>query len=330
MSVVVSLDQEVPARQKTALDGLSGLAVLDGERNVLVSTDGTQTSLRVERVDVQRAAELTATSPAHPLLVLIQGVIDDVIAARLEDAGVAYVDAAGRAWFPGTPKTRTASVPKPSTAETSLRPAAIAVAQLLADHPTQRWTERSLADRSGASPATAHRVLSRLENEGLLVRTGVRRGAKRHVGDIAALRRWLMQHARPARPAMVRCYLPEPTTGDFGDAAVVMTGAAAADALGMPVLTGITRTLLRVNAPIEQLDDMPARLGGFRTTRGVNAILIADPHSLAARDARKAPDGRLVAPPSRVMLDLHLEPRGGAAAEVFLDLWGNRDARGEA
>jgi hypothetical protein len=73
------------------------------------------------------------------------------------------------------------------------------------------------------------------------------------------------------------------------------------------------------------LEQIPQALGGFRTERGANLTLIADPEHLASSDARTDADGRVIAPPSRVMLDLYLEPGGEAAVGVFLDLWGSKD-----
>lgn len=51
---------------------------------------------------------------------------------------------------------------------------------------------------------------------------------------------------------------------------------------------------------------------------------LGDPDRLGLADAREDREGRLIAPPSRVMLDLYLESRGDAAAGVFLDLWGSK------
>jgi hypothetical protein len=89
-------------------------------------------------------------------------------------------------------------------------------------------------------------------------------------------------------------------------------------------LTGEARPVFRVDVPGDALDDVPAELGGFRTERGANVTLIADPDRLGLADAREDRKGRLIAPPSRVMLDLYLESRGDAAAGVFLDLWGSK------
>ena len=106
---------------------------------------------------------------------------------------------------------------------------------------------------------------------------------------------------------------------------MVLTGALAAEGMGLPVLTGMQRPLYRVQASGENLEQIPQALGGFRTERGANLMLIADPEQLASSDARTDGDGRVTAPPSRIMLDLYLEPRGEAAVGVFLDLWGSKE-----
>jgi len=89
----------------------------------------------------------------------------------------------------------------------------------------------------------------------------------------------------------------------------------------MPVVSNIQRPMYRVPATGDELEDVPSTVGGFRTDRGANLVLVADPHRLAALDATTTDEGIVVAPLSRVMLDLYLEPRGAAAADVFLDLW---------
>jgi hypothetical protein len=74
--------------------------------------------------------------------------------------------------------------------------------------------------------------------------------------------------------------------------------------------------MYRVDARGADFEGLPARLGGFRTSRGANLTLISDPGLLGLADARRDLD-LTVAPPSRIMLDLFLEPRGAAAVEVF-------------
>lgn len=108
---------------------------------------------------------------------------------------------------------------------------------------------------------------------------------------------------------------------------MALTGAAGAAEIGMPVMTRSVTPMMRVSVRPEELEDVPEALGGFRTEQGANLILVADPDRLAFIDPISRPDGRLLAPPSRIMLDLYLEARGEAAVDVFLDLWGEKEVR---
>jgi hypothetical protein len=123
------------------------------------------------------------------------------------------------------------------------------------------------------------------------------------------------------------CFVPDPLAAGDGPEArsLVLTGAAAAARIGLPVLTAVQRPLYRVNAEAHELDAIPQALGGFRTEQGANLTLIADRGRLALMEAREGEGGLLVAPTSRVLLDLYLEPRGEAAVDTFLDLWGDTE-----
>lgn len=269
---------------------------------------------------------LVAQHPPGTRLLVVEAMLDDSTAARLEDAGISYVDAAGRAWFAGQERTKRAREVRSKTPR-SLRAGSLRLAQLLADRPGEAWTERSLAARGGSTPVTAHSLLKRLEAERLVERRGRGRATKRHVGDVAGLRRWLARNGRPSRVRRLTCFVPDPAeipSSAMGHA-VVLSGAAAAERLGLPVLTATPRPLLRVAVGHDELEEIPTALGGFRTERGANVTLVADPDRLALTDLREDRDGGPIAPPSRVMLDLYLEPRGEAAAEVFLDLWGSKE-----
>jgi hypothetical protein len=139
------------------------------------------------------------------------------------------------------------------------------------------------------------------------------------------MRSWLAERARPGKVERVECYFRDPLQlPESSVLPIVMTGAAAAERTGVPVLSRVGRVLYRVGASGRDLEEVPSMLGGTRTGKGANAVLIADPDGLASHDAREK-DGLMVAPASRVMLDLFLEPRGEAAAEAFLDLWQDRD-----
>jgi hypothetical protein len=259
-------------------------------------------------------------------ILMIKAVLDDATAARLEDAGIGFVDAAGRAWLPGQALTKRVRDPLPAHRR-ALRAGSLRPAQLIADHPDESWTIRRLAERGASSEVTAHRLLRALEEAGLIERHGRGRGMKRRVVDVEGVRRWLAEHGRPSSPQRLPCFVRDPNAvpASIAGYELVLTGALAAERMGLPVLTGMQRPLYRVQASGEDLEQIPQALGGFRTERGANLTLIADPEHLAGSDARTDGDGRVTAPPSRVMLDLYLEPRGEAAVGVFLDLWGAKE-----
>jgi len=318
---LVTLSRDTPAAISDALATLESVDVLTDAPETAIVTHGAVTKARPEVVGLRKVAE---AAPGSSRLWLVDGVLDDAAAARLEDLSIGFVDRNGRWWLPGIDRTAT-SAPAPSRLR--MRGPQIRLAQLLADHPGTDWTQRLLAERGHSTQQTAHRLLTRLEHQGLVERAGAGRSSRRFVADIRRFREWLARTCAPGRAGLLRCYVPDPL--DLADAGVplALTGSHAADALGMPVMSGRRPPVYRARTTRAELEDLPSMLGGVRTPSGANLLLLADLDDLAHLDAHDV-GGRLVAPPSRVMLDLHLEPRGAATAAVFLDLWSRRDGRG--
>lgn len=290
--------------------------MLDAPQDAVI-TPGAVTRVAPETRSLDQLEDLTR-SARRPLL-LVEGVLDPTTAARLEDRNVGFVDRSARAWLPGHPKSTTARSEVP--AGRRMRGPQIRMAQLVADHPYEDWTQRGLAERGRSTQQTAHRLLNHLEQLGHLHRTGVGRAGLRHVVNPKALRSWLASAAAPRRGGLLRCYVPDPDDLEELHVPLALTGAAAARAIGLPVLTGDRPPIYRARTTPAVLEDIPSALGGFRTDQGHNLALLADVDDLAHLDASRV-EGRFVAPPSRIMLDLYLEPRGQAAVGVFLDLWG--------
>jgi len=327
--VLITLRSGSPEDLAHALRSLEGVDVITGAPESAIISPGSVTPVDVGVAEADAVETLpwrlsAKDKDGRSPLVLIRAVLDDRAATRLQDAGIAYVDASRRSWLPGQPPSPTAR--ERTSSRPALRSGALRLAQLLADHPAREWPERALAERGGSSPVTAHKLLARLEDEGLVERTGPSARASRRVRSPAALRRWLADHGRPHRTATLSCYVrdPEGLPARIGHHLLVLTGAAAAERIGLPVLSGTARPSYRVDARGDELELLPRALGGFRTLEGANMTLVSDPGRLGLVDAHDHGD-RLVAPPSRVMLDLYLESRGDAAAEVFLDLWGDRE-----
>lgn len=317
--VTITLDQRVSRRARRAFELLDGVCVSAAPHTTLITDEGVAV-LDVVEVGIEALGSVDAGAGASTLL-LIAGVLSDQDAMRLEDAGQPFADAAGRAWVPGarrTPQRRTSGLVR-------VRAETLRTAQLLADHPDRPWSGGKLAHAADVSRRTAERLLDRLQAEGLVARSGHGRGSSTVVEDAGALRRWLLANGRQERHERVACFVRDPGAlpAEVDEMRLVRSGAHGAGLLGIPVLSSASRPLLRVDLGTRDLQDVPALLGATRTTRGANVLLVADPGRLASTDARVV-DGVSVAPPSRLALDMLLEPRGEAAADVFLDLWQNR------
>ncbi len=293
----------------------------------VVVTDNDVYPVRIELLDAEQIQARMEEGAKPSLLIVANAVLDEGTAARLEDAGISYFDAGGRRWLPHLKRTERARTPKAGHRRGLYAPS-IRLTQLLADNPHESWTERGLARRGLTTQATAHRLLVRLEQEGLLEREGRGRNASRWVRQPSRMRAWLAREGRPRRATQLSCFVRDPfdLPGIVGRA-FALTGAVAASEIGFPVLTGDARPMLRVNVAPDELEDIPEALGGFRTDEGANLMLVADPDRLAFIDPVTDRGERLIAPPSRVMLDLYLEGRGDSTVGVFLDLWGDRDIR---
>jgi hypothetical protein len=315
---LITLGADAPPEIEDALRRLSGVEVVSGAPEGALIVEGRVTKVRPEVVSIARVDDAAS---GRGRLWLVDGVLDDRAAARLEDLDVGFVDRGGRWWLPGLPRTETVTS-HPSARK--IRGPRVRMAQLLADHPGIGWTQRLLAERGNSTQQTAHRLLTGLERDGLVVRKGAGRSSQRLVENQRAFREWLAQTCSPGRGGLVRCYVPDPDHPRSIEVPLVLTGSHAASALGMPVMSGDGPPVYRARTTRAALEEVPSLLGGIRTGQGANLMLAPDLDDLAHLDAGRLPDGRAVAPPSRVMLDLHLEPRGAAASQVFRDLWSRR------
>jgi hypothetical protein len=322
----LALSNEIDPRIPALLRQWDSVEFAENAPRSVVITESDVMPVRVELAEATATAwNWPRTSSDEPLFLVVNAVLDDASAARLEDAGISYIDASGRSWLPSLQRTRRARQPK-ARGRRGLSAASIRLAQLLADHPGESWTERGLARRGSTTQPTAHRFLARLEEERLITREGRGPRTTRWVRDTSAMRRWIAREGRPKRVTSLSCFVDDPgVLPRLAGRTFALTGAAAAAEIGLPVLTSESRPVVRVDVAADVLEEIPEALGGFRTESGANLTLIADPDRLAFVDPYFASGPRLIAPPSRIMLDLYLEARGDAAAEVFLDLWGERE-----
>jgi len=318
MRTTVAIAENIEDPWRTGLESVPTVDLLLRAPASALLGGGVVQSLEVRRItgrDAQHLDEL-AEPTGGALLLVVEAVLDDASAMGLEDRGIAFVDAAGRAWVPGAPRMAPAQ-PK----RRRMRTSSIRAAQLIADHPDTTWTEPMLATQAQVSTGTAHNLVRDLLSFDLVQRDGESKAGVRSCAT-RGLRRWLVAQARCEQPSTVSCYIPdvESLPVEIDGVLLIRSGAEGARLLGMPVVSSIQRVLIRV--PVSSgLEDFPARLGGLRTATGANVVLVADRDRFAASDARLV-HGVWIAPPSRIATDLTLEPRGDAASSVFLDLWG--------
>jgi hypothetical protein len=323
--MLLAVDSNVDERAVWILRN-AGIEIAEDAPQSVVITDEMVMPVRIVLAEAQDLDLRDRRDQDDDRLFVINAILDAATAARLEDANISYVDAVGHRWLRSWARTRRSR--ESGTAAKGRRrlyAASVRLAQLLADHPQELWTERGLAGRGQTTQTTAHRLLGRLETEGMLTRKGRGPSTQRWVRDPRSMRSWLAREGRPRKVARLSCFVESPERVGLPGRTLALTGAAAAEAIGMPVLTRLSIATMRVGVRPEELEDVPEALGGFRTEQGANLVLIADPDRLGLIDATAGPDGRLLAPPSRIMLDLFLEPRGEAAADVFLGLWGDRE-----
>ena len=190
-------------------------------------------------------------------------------------------------------------------------------AQALLVHPGRSWQVRELAEVAGVSLGLAHRVLARLEAEGVVVGEGTGPRRLRRVADPTALLD-LWAEENTYRPARTRAYLlaqgHRQLIGELGPQPgaprdpYALTGAAAAS-LVAPFVTAV---------PVTEYGSMATACPGGLLGGG-RGRPVADGHNvvfLQAKDDtplafREQAAGLWVASRFRLYADLRRDPRRG-------------------
>ena len=215
--------------------------------------------------------------------------------------------------------------------EFRLGPTGIRAVQVLLEGTGGEWTVNGLAEHARISVGQAHNVFRAMEQNRLVRAVGKGPRQRRVINDRGAALDWLaaLDGAR-RRPQGATTYLYGRTDQEiarrFAEKAsevgvsYAVTGAAGSRLLGVPVLSRIVVTHIRVSGlqPAEAL----ARLGlehldADEAGRGMNVELWSDVGELGTF-AAAAIDGIRVAPAVRVWLDLlRYGGRGRDAAQMF-------------
>lgn len=191
------------------------------------------------------------------------------------------------------------------------------VAQALLLAPERDWHVRDLAEEADVSSGLAHRVLARLEGEGLMTAEGAGpKRVRRLANATALLDLWAEENVdRPRRtPGYTLSRSPEQPIGKIGSGleahgtAYAMTGAAAAS-LVAPFVTAVPVVQLWVPATAEP-DQVLHAAGAEPVMDGANVVLLQakDDSPMAFREQS---GGTWIANRFRLYLDLRGDPRRG-------------------
>lgn len=251
----------------------------------------------------------------------------------LESASLSWCDARGSIHleYPGVyvhidRTSRRLAMERPSLS-LSLGVAGIRTVQTIIENPEVEWSVARLADAADVSVGQAHKVLNLMRDNRLIESSGRGPNQRRVLTDRSGALDWLEQiDGTRRRPTSEPAYLYARTANELlvrfdgiarnAGVEYAVTGAAAAQLMGVPVLSRVTVAQIRV-------DDEPYRvvermgLEGLRSGEKGNIELLGDVGGLGTHN-RTEIEGIDVAPAVRVWLDLsRLGGRGPDAAEIF-------------
>lgn len=204
-----------------------------------------------------------------------------------------------------------------AAAPTRLRGKAGLAAQVLLLHPDRMWRVNELADEAKVSTGLAHRVLARLEQEGIMVAEGSGPNRTRHLENPSALLDlWVEEdETRVLRtPAYVLARTPEQLVKQLGTRLAeghieyAVTGAGAAS-LVAPFVTAVPVVEVWTTAHVAE-EQLHEAVRAERVSEGENVVFLQarDDAPLAFREKR---DGVWIANRFRLYADLRRDPRRG-------------------
>lgn len=335
MAAIIELERDVRRRTCDILVSLPGLTIRPGRAKTTLRADGRSWPLVLVSGGRAPLAKATVT-----ILTMLAGEkLGFVVAERLpqhvrrelEAAGCAYADATGAAHIDvpglyihveGHPSRRQFATSTP----TGIGVVGVRTIQALLAEPDRQWSAPDLATAASCSIGEAHRVLTRLQAEGLVTTQGRARTLRRTVPKPGDLLDWLatIPSARRIRERQYAyIYATDPakltTTisahGFHGKLEYAFTGVAAAHIYGAKVATAVPITMLRI-APTVPLMDACTILQAEPVDSGANVILVRDLGEVGVH-GRQFNGPTPLAPAVRVWLDMLDEPRGEDAAALF-------------
>lgn len=178
------------------------------------------------------------------------------------------------------------------------------------------WTVKELAQRAEVSAGLAHRVLARLEEEGVVAAEGAGPHRTRLVQDPATLLDLWVEEASDRRVQRFQAFrlgrdnLAEAASSALAKAKIghAITGPAAAQRLA-PFITAVPVTDIWVTQGVELTE--AARVAGAEPVATGHNLILAHAEGDAPLAFRAAHDGISIVNPFRLYLDLRRNPRRG-------------------
>lgn len=331
---LVNLEGPLEAGALQILRGIPGLAVIaqpgGADRGVdpILRFAGTRVPVAVEfkrRANPATAWQLVHDAherPDKPIL-LIAGETTAEARKILQEHGIAVIDGLGNAHIElpgllfhleghGRPEQKVGDAPP-----TRLKGKAGVVAQALLLHHDRAWQVKKLAEEARVSGGLAHRVLARLETEGIVAAQGTGPKRVRRITDpTALLDLWAEENVERATrtPAYLLAQTPQQLIEALGTNLgrrgidYALTGAAAAS-LVAPFITAVPVVDVWVTATAapEELYD---GAGADPVTDGQNVVFLQakDDTPLAFREKKRS---LWLANRFRLYSDLRRDPRRG-------------------
>jgi hypothetical protein len=279
------------------------------------------------RANAATAWQIVQQSRAAPdgNLLLVAGATTAEAREILERHGVAVVDGLGNAHveLPGLllhtegQRGRRSDAPRPQTHARLAGKGGVA-AQALLLQPERDWKVQDLAGEAGVSVGLAHRVVARLEREGLVTAEGAGPRRVRRVADPTALLDLWAEENTDRSVRRVRAYrlareprvLADAMSAGLNAAGIdhAVTGAAAAARIA-PFITAVPVAEIWIDS-VASLEEAVVAAGAEHAETGHNlAFLQANGDEPLA--FRRKVDGIWAVNPFRLFYDLRNDPRRG-------------------
>lgn len=292
--------------------------------DAVVNYAGIETPVAIEcKARVSSAAAHQIVHQAQQLkipLVVIAEEMTDTAREILDKAGIGSVDGLGnvRLALPGLIMRVTGTKRRPRSAATArLSGKSGLVAQAMLLNVEQSWSVSELAKQCRVSPGLVHRVLQRLEHEGLVTAQGTGPSKTRRLSNpTALLDLWAEEQRDPPsrQPAFMLAQTPDQLIASLcasletASVDYALTGAAAARKVA-PFVTNVLVVHAWVAATVD-LIEVCNQIGATPVESGPNVVLLQERDNTPLA-FRTRTDGEWLANMFRLYSDLQRDPRRG-------------------